>query len=87
MSEKIVRVNKISPVPIIQTGPSDSESMPRPQKIVILESFPSKLWSKLWSASQTQVPCDRRDTMNEFQATGNSIPLNMHCIWELDASP
>ena len=41
------------PVPTIQTGPADSERIPRPLKMEIWVDPPE---SRSWSASHTQVP-------------------------------
>jgi hypothetical protein len=62
--ENIVKKANV-PVPIIHTGPADSESIPRPENIEICRLF---TWSsRSWSASHTQVPCGRLNSNRHEQ--------------------
>ena len=65
---KIRKINAQA-VPIIHTGPWDSDRIPRPEYTVIIAS-PSR--SRSWSASQTQVPCDQREETTLKKLSGNT---------------
>jgi hypothetical protein len=84
LGDKIKKVNAQA-VPIIHTGPWDSDRIPRPAYAVIIAS-PSR--SKSWSASQTQVPCDQPEVKKAFRGNMKRKPTSKYpvadgVIWRL----